>query len=415
MSDAILMSTDQSPLYNTTKASNKLSDFFTYRAQYNSLNTSPSWVKTDPKIIPSNPVHSKQIVWDVPKNGLWADSFIEATFTMGAGACEVVDSTHLGARLFSRLDLISHGAVIASIFPETLHMLCDTLPFEKATQLQSLLNGTSVTYTTGIATGIIHIPLALFCFENSFNWLETRFIENLTVSGVVNTVAAMGLPVALAACSFKLYSQYRIMTEPQLKSYRSFQFPENKRVQMLVNDFYTETPKALTTGALAGAAGVGPILTCPNLATKTYFYADAIAANLGPSKLGRITSFSIALNGVKIAENFPVEYLKWEDTKQGGSYVNVDQAGAITKLKEAIGTYASNFKSGYVINWGMFANSATNSFSGGVSLMNTSNPTLTIIADSVIASATYELHVVHSYLKVFSVDVTGKITIANTL
>lgn len=418
MTDVILQANDQSPLINTLKNSDKLSDFYTTRQQYNALSTGIQYVKTDPKVIPTSTFHSKQVVFDVPKNGLWCNSFIEASITTGATDVHAtLDGTHIGARFFQRLDLIAHGSIIASVFPEALHMLCDTLPFEKATQLQSLLNGTTTSYS-GANAVILYIPLALFCFDNTFNYLETRFMENLTVSGVINTYVGMGLSEVITACSLKLISQYRVMTEPALKSYKAFMYPENKRRQMLMYDFATETPKALE--AASDATGSDILLTCPNIATRTYFYVNLVASNVGPTRIGRIKTFSITLNGVKVAETVPVEFLKLEDASQGGSYVNVSQAGEVSKLIEGIDgvslvTTFDKFRSGYVINWGQFAGSAMNSYSSGVSLMNCSNPTLNITVDTALDDTTYEARVVHSFLKVLSVDVTGKISITNAL
>lgn len=406
MTDALLIGNDQSPLINTLKNAGKLSDFYTYRLQYNGLSTGIQVVKTDPKIIPTATFYSKQVMFDIPKNGLWTESMIEVSI-VNATASTSVNGTHLGARFFNRLDLIAHGSIIATIYPESLYMLCDTLPFEQATQLQYLLNGTAVSYTAA-AESIIYIPLKLFCFDNTFNYLETRFIENLTLSGTINTQAGMGLAGALTSCSLKLISIYRIMTEPALKSYRSFMYPENKRVQMLINDYFTETPKTMS------ASGADVLLTCPNVSTRSYFYCSLIANNYGPTNAGRLTTISITINGVKICETIPVELLKLEDSKQGGSYIKVKQDNSIVKLSDGV-TSGTIDKSGYVFNWGQFAGSAMNSFSGGISLLNVSNPTLNVIGDAVTNANTYQIQVVHSYLKVMSIDQTGKVTISSSL
>ena len=189
-------------------------------------------------------------------------------------------------------------------------------------------------------------------------------------------------------------------------------YPENKRVQMLINDFYTEIPKTLA--ATASTTGADILLTCPNVATRTYFYPSIILTNYGPSNIGRLKNISITINGVKICETIPVELLKLEDSTQGGSYLNVSQVGAITKCIDGDDTI-NQLRSGHVFNWGQFAGSAMNSFSGGISLLNVSNPTLNVVTDTDLDVNTVQIQVVHSYLKVMSIDQVGKVTISNSL
>ena len=59
MSDVILQANDQSPIVNTLKNSDKLSDLYTTRQQYNALSTGIQYVKTSPKVIPASPYLSK--------------------------------------------------------------------------------------------------------------------------------------------------------------------------------------------------------------------------------------------------------------------------------------------------------------------------------------------------------------------
>lgn len=401
-------------LYNADKNSDAGPvDYFMYYNSKNAPNMSKTVVAVDPNSTVSANFGGKQLTFRIPKYGLITGLVLRTSITKGATDDSALDSTMIGSRLYSNIQMRTQNNIFFEQTPlACLGKIWDSEPAESV--VLSKICQPSVTLAGNGATAIVHTPIMAPYTEKDQHQmrLDALGYEPIEVNCTINApIAGMGFTDELTAFSAQLWVFYRHLEYNAYQAYRVNNFgPEaNVNLMMLVYDTYVDSTPMVT-----GTTTTTLNIKCPNVAFLTNVAAiDAIAgADAWLDSTTQISSVTFGLSGRNAYQSVPPQVIEYDESLYGKhklitgfAALTSTTANSITSLANArrFLTLEHNIERNYVNQM------------GGISLVNTSNPYITVAHTNPGNSTTtlYGQHFIWRILQISPAD--GRLIIGNAI
>ena len=391
MADVVNLSNSESPLKNVLSASGNVRNPFLYSVRTNT----PSFSKSITSVAVSNPGTGKNHTVEIPRYGLLGQIVLKANVTqnvVGAGTW----ASDFASWFFKKCELQTHNKVIEATSDLYHHIRIEEQNYGAHQSALSAGGGMADNVATDI---YLKVPLTVF--ESTKTFLDTRFMEQLSLHVLTATPAecshdAAGAPPAITINSMTAYLTYY---NPEEEFYRSLQ-NENYNVEqgsltMLLSDRYNENNSKSSSVANGASSSITQDIRCQNLVSKTHVMlrndANIEGANGSkPNHFEAIDRIVVRGSGRDILDVQGDQLMLLD-----GEFGRFTGAGSSKQ-----GDSASRI---YTINWGL--DSDRTSDSGSVSWKNLTSPQVQVyFSNASGASATFRCDVVHELWSLVEVN-----------
>lgn len=398
MSSVILSNKSSSVVNALTSKDHRSSDAFVYAMQKGMPNHSKKIVNITKTLSNGN---AATHVFTIPKNGLLKRVWLKFQYNGGATTHWKTDGL---LNLFNQITLSNNSRVIDYLHPQSIRAYIDSMDDKERVAMNA---GVMSSYDAAVANNeiVCYVPLP-FNFSRDNNpekFLDTNFIDYLTLTLDCQAVTSVLTQTNFATGSWMMYAEYVVMENSAYEVYRNKQFM-GKPLEYLWKNSFQENQHACN----AGAATQTVDLTCDNVITKTRLRViDSGAANdsfaVHPIQrapgAGRILSVAFRGNGETLWEADAFE-------------LQAMNGGVVTSGADHDVVFSGNLE----IDWETHVvNSESDSFLGGLSLKNIAGPQL-VVTLSGDAVATDLIDVNHEYLNFVSVSgKNGRMEVSSSL
>jgi len=373
---------------NTVLAQNKLSgflntlnagsvtDLYSYGLYDNVPGSIVKYVSVRPDIPASTTApYLAEVNFKIPRVGLLKVVWVKTVFTpVITGA--LADATNVGQRMFSNLNLNVQGAILCENSPhfvaakQSILDICESQEHSRLTQpSRSMVS----------ASGEITIMTPFYCanFEKPNLYLDTKYLEQMYITGIINNQIDMGLSSAtFTGFSQTLECQFVEMNDEVYQMYNARQFPSGEALNMITYD--TVHQQLIETGTSATTATMEIQLSgvCPYQFVSVNARPAAGAASEGYSPNVSINNLTLSLTGTNVYSSVSVQTLRaFADQYAVGNQL-CTLAGATSRLG-AVGALATNSKQVPIpLFWSQVKDATFQS--GSIAYSYVHNPQLTI-------------------------------------
>ncbi len=295
--------------------------------------------------------------------------------------------------LFNSISLSNNNRVVEYLHPQRIRDWIDSKEYHKRSAMDAAV---MKTYDAAVAVNpmvcYVPLPFSFSADENPEKFLDTNFLDNLTLSldckALTSSFTAGG---AFASGSWTLYAEYVVLDEQSYDTYRERQF-KSKPLEYLFNNSFQENDHTCAASATQTID-----LTCDNAITRTRIRVmDTNAANnsyaIHPIQraagAGRLLSVALRGNGKVLWERDALDIQAMMGAPCDLAAVDHDMV----------------FDGNLVIDWTVQNLQVdSDSFQGAISLKNVSGPQL-VLTMSAAADANDTVQVNHEYLNFVSVS-----------
>ena len=326
--------------------------------------------------------NAQTVNFNVVKAGLLSQAWLKLNIDYSGGAAEA--ATDHAINLINRVSLQNNNRVLEDLFPQSIRGYINKQSAGYREKLELLV--ASVQESTTTTAYDVWIPLPFSCFESPEKYLDTGFLDSLTINVQLNAFSTVMTGGTWTAASCTLYSEYVTMDEESYAKYREMQFPAGKPVEMLWENSYQENDLA---GSAATSFTVN--LACDHVITESHIRllntnaANDFFAVENIARASNVINIQLKGNGKTLYEVNPLflSGMRKDSHAVGGT----------------VGAKAGTLDGNIRIDWTLAdVAELKDAYTGGISLKNVSGPQLVItVAANRDANDTFQ--VMHTYLQ----------------
>ena len=357
---------------------------------YELISGFPNFSKTKSKDVKAMPNGNAQtIIFDIPRSGLLYMQYLEFELTVATAGYRYTDAF---INWINSVQLMCNNKSIEEVSPQSIREFMNASYELPAYEIGALAK-TEATTNGAVYRAFVALPFSYQ--KNPKSYLDTTFLDNMTINISMNSFSSVFLTSTLTSCNVYLHSHYIVLDNDSYKMYREKQFPAGQPLTFLWENSEMES---VITAAASVTNNVN--LTSRRPVSKTlikFVNTDATNDAMAVHKVSQAFTSSSAPKTIQFKGNGRVllELDVLSNTIFGNKGTRYDLYAG--------GVLADNFDGNLCINWDMLEDALMNEYKGAVSLKNISSPQL-VFTSANPTDANDRIYITHKYLNLVEVD-----------
>lgn len=398
MTDAVLTSNRQS--FVQASLDKKAHTALHYGLRQNYPNLSRNKLIVSPNNQPASNVAGAEIVFNIPRTGIYTDMVLETNLTMATTTATA--AFNAGLQIFENQQWIARGRVLCE-FSDAYTVCRVDKEVDPAKQLSMIYASrfqfaNDVSAIKNVTSATCYTPIHATWLDGTIqSGIDSSFVENLQLRLVYNRTArsgifqASGSPGYVSACTNRLFCSYVNMETEEMAKFRAINYDPSRPFQMLMESSITEGPILMLAGDQNIDLKVNAFVFQTDIYIRNNAEAGLAAIPNDQTSTGYVDSYSLKVASREVFRNYPYRLLIQDKEKQGSlglTLAGVNPAGSS-------GYYTVSRKTIRPITFYYGMNSSRGGCSGGLAISSKNNCQITLTS-TVSPSTTTDVYLVHS-------------------